>query len=437
MKFNKELLDPYIGYYKNSLVLQRFARVFSLDVLVKASNMLLLPVYLKLMTVDEVGLFTYILSIVGLFSIVLNFGLYLSQTKLYHDYDAEERKSLVFTIAVMLLVFLTATVVPIYIFRIDEYLVPIIFSHPINYASYRDGLFVAIIITILSFMLYNFLMTSENIKKFQTYNFVKLLLVNSIVIYLLYAPHQDGVMVRLNYSYSIEFFIFLAFSWLYIKNMKPKFNWLYAKRALIIGVPAMFSALVGVVYNFSDRFILEKYGNMTDMAIYSIGVQYATILMVIFASFQNVLLPIFFKEKDVDKNFKKTKKIIVKMVVIFAGISLGLFIAFKAVLIFNIIPHKYEPILYILPVLLATQITQAVIQLLSNYIVYFEIVYVGTVFSIFLSMLNIGLNLYFIPMFNIMGAAVSSLIVALISVALYYYFVKNKCKPAAAHAAKD
>jgi O-antigen/teichoic acid export membrane protein len=407
--------------------LQRFARVFSLDVLVKASNMLLLPVYLKLMTVDEVGLFTYILSIIGLFSIILNFGLYLSQTKLYHDYGPEEKKSLVFTIFVMLLVFLAVTIVPIYIFRLDEYLVPLIFAHKVNYAGYRDGLFTAILITILSFMLYNFLMTSENVRKFQFYNFVKLFLVNSVVIYLLYMPHQDGVMIRLNYSYSLELFIFLGFSWFYIKNMKPRFNFHYAKKALKIGIPAMFSALVGVVYNFSDRFILEKYGAMTDMAVYNIGVQYATILMVIFASFQTVFLPFFFKEKDAAKNFDKTKKIIRKMLLIFAGISVLMFIAFKVVLIMNIIPAKYEPILIILPVLLATQTVQAVIQLLSNYVVYFEIVYIGTIFSIFLSLINIALNLYFIPRFNIMGAAVSSLIVAVISVMLYYYYIKNKC----------
>ena len=430
MKFNKELLAPFIGYYKNSLVLQRFARVFSLDVLVKASNMLLLPVYLKLMTVDEVGLFTYILSLIGLFSTILNFGLYLSQTKLYHDFQGEEKKSLVFTIFVMLLVFLTITIVPIYLFRLDELLVPIIFSHPINYSSYRNGLFVAVLITILSFMLYNFLMTSENVRKFQFYNFVKLFLVNSVVIYLLYSAHTDGVMIRLNYSYSLELFIFAGFSWFYIKNMKPKFNWYYAKKALIIGVPAMFSSLVGVVYNFSDRFILEKFGNLQNLAVYNIGVQYATILMIIFASFQTVFLPFFFKEKDVAKNFSKTKNIIVRMVLIFAGISILLFAAFKAVLVLNIIPQKYEMILYILPVLLATQTAQAVIQLLSNYIIYFEIVYIGTIFSIILSVVNIGLNLVFIPHFNIMGAAVSSLIVSVLSIMLYYNFIKRKCKKA-------
>lgn len=428
MKLVKEYLAPFIEYYKKNVVLQRFAKVFSLDVLVKASNMLLLPVYLKLMAVDDVGLFTYILSIIGLFSIILNFGLYISQTKLYHDYNEEEKKSLVFTIMVMLLSFLTITITPIYIFRLDEYLVPIIFSHPINYASYRNGIFIAIIITILSFMLYNFFMTSENIKKFQIYNFVKLFLVNSVVIYLLITSKQDSVMIRLNYSYAIEFFIFLAFSWFYIKSMKPKFNLTYAKKALIIGTPAMLSSLVGVVYNFSDRFILEKYGNLSDLAVYNIGVQYATILMVIFASFQTVFLPFFFKEKDVAKNFSKTKNIIIRMVIIFLGISVLLFIAFKILLVWHIIPLKYAPIIIILPILLLTQITQAVIQLLSNYVVYFEIVYIGTVFSIFLSLLNIGLNLFFIPRYNIMGAALSSLLVALVSTMLYYFFIKNKCK---------
>jgi Membrane protein involved in the export of O-antigen and teichoic acid len=428
MNFIKAVINRYIGYYNNSIVLQRFAKVFSLDVLVRASNMLLLPVYLKLMTVDEVGLFNYLLSIIGIFSIILNFGLYLSQTKLYHDYNEEEKKSLVFTVVVMLLAFLSITIIPIYIFRLDEYVIPIIFSHPINYSSYRNGLFIAIVVTILSFMLYNFLMTSEKVRKFQWYNFVKLFLVNSVVIYLLYTKKGDGVMTRLNYSYTIELFIFACFSYLYIKNMKPKFNFKYAKKALVIGTPTMLSALVGVVYNFSDKFILEKYGNMADLGIYSIGVQYATILMVIFTSFQTVFLPLFFKEKDVAKNFNKTKIIISKMVIIFTAISVGLFFAFKVLLFLSIIPIKYQPILAILPILLITQITQAVIQLLSNYIVYFEIVYVGTVFSIFLSILNIGLNLMFIPKLNIMGAAISSLLVAVISVMLYYYFIKNKCR---------
>jgi len=277
-------------------------------------------------------------------------------------------------------------------------------------------------------MLYNFLMTSENIRKFQYYNLVKLVLVNSVVIYMMWKLKKDTVMIRLNYSYIIEFFIFAGFSYLYFKNMKPRFNFAYAKKALIIGVPAMFSSLVGVVYNFNDKMILEKYGSFSDLAIYNTGVTYATIIMIIFSSFQNVFLPLFFKEKDVAKNFNKTKKIISKMVMIFICIGIALFVALQIVFMLGIIKAQYRPVMYILPFLLLTQIAQAALQLLSNYIIYFEVVYIGTLFSIVFSGLSILLNLYFIPRFNMAGAAYSSLIISLISFVVYYYFVKYKCK---------
>src|ERR1035437_9804744 len=96
----------YNKYYKNSILLKRFANVFSLDILVRASNLFLLPVYLKLMTQEEYGLFGYILALIGVFSKILNFGLYLAQVKLFHDYAGEERRSMIFSINVLLVSFL-------------------------------------------------------------------------------------------------------------------------------------------------------------------------------------------------------------------------------------------------------------------------------------------------------------------------------------------
>jgi len=427
MNFIKEIVDRYKGYYYSSVVLQRFAKVLSLDVLVRASNLFLLPVYLKLMTQEEFGLFGYFLSIISVFSTILNFGLYLAQAKLYHDYNAEEKKSFVFTINVMLIAFLSITVLPIYLLRLDYSIIPVIFSHPVKYELYRDGMFLAIVVTVLSFMLYNFLMTSENIRKFQVFNFIKLVTVNSVIIYLLSTSKSDSVMIRLKYSYIIELFIFVGFSSLYIKHMKPNFNFAYAKKALVIGIPAMASAMISVIYTLNDRVILEKYGNFADLGIYNFGVTYAAILMVIFSSFQSVYLPRFFQEKDVKKNFHKTKKIISKMGLILAAIGVVLFIILEIVFTLGIINIKYQPVMYILPVLLVVQIAQASQQLLSNYVIYFEMVYIGTLFSIGSSILNIGLNLIFIPKLNFIGAAFSSLIISLISLIFYYYFVRYKC----------
>lgn len=433
MSFLKDKINYfYRKYYKDSLLLKRFARVFTLDVLVRASNLILLPVYLKLMTQDEFGLYGYLLSIISIFALILNFGLYLAQIKLYHDYPDDKRRSLIFTINITLIVFLLIVLLPIYIFNFDREIISLLFLHPINYESYRSVLFLAILVSVYVFMLQNFFITSENIKKYQLYNLFKLVFVNSIVIYLLAAKDADSVMIRLKYGYLIELVILLSFSFFYIRQMKAEFNFDFVPKALRIGLPAMLSALLGMIYNFSDKFILEKYGNFSDLAIYNLGFTIAGIIMIMFSSFQTVFLPFFFKEKDIEKIFNKTKAIVLRMMIIFLVISVFLIVVTKAALYFNIIESKYNAVLLIMPILLLTQIFQAAVHLFSNYIVYFEVVYVGTIAVFFLSILNISLNLILIPRYNICGAAFSALIITFCSLVFYYNYTKRKCRAQAA-----
>jgi O-antigen/teichoic acid export membrane protein len=277
-------------------------------------------------------------------------------------------------------------------------------------------------------MLQNFFVTSENIKKYQLYNLFKLVFVNSIVIYLLTAKDADSVMIRLKYGYMIEMFILLSFSLFYIRQMKASFNFDFVTKALRIGLPAMLSALLGMIYNFSDKFILEKYGNFSDLAIYNLGFTISGILMVIFASFQTVFLPFFFKEKNIEKNFNKTKAIVSRMTVVFLILSLLLVFVTKTALYFGIFDAKYNAVIIILPILLLTQILQAAIQMFTNYIVYFEVVYIGTIAVFFLSILNISLNIILIPRYNIYGAALSGLLIAFLSLIFYYNYTKRKCQ---------
>ena len=422
----------YNRYYKDSVLLKRFARIFSLDILVRGSSFILLPIYLKLMSQDEFGLYGYLFSIIGIFSLVLNFGFYLSQSKLYHDYKGEERKSLLFSINVMLIIFLIIIIVPIYAFHLDKYIIAVLFSHPINYEGYRPLLFLAIFVSVYVFMVQNFFMTSENIKKYQFYNLMRLIVINGIVIYALSAKNTDSVMVRLKFGYFSEFVILLVFSWFYFKEMNTRFEMKYARKALKIGFPAMLTSLLGMIYSFSDRFILEKYGSFADLALYNLGVTVAGIIMMIFSSFQTVYLPVFFKEKDIAVSLQKTKNIAIRMVAIFIAIGIVIMFAFKGALMFNIIQPKYAVVIFILPILILTQTFQAITHLFSNYIAYFEIVYVGTLVVFFLSILNVSLNLIFIPRFNIYGASFSAFIINVSSAIFYYYFIKRKCTAAIA-----
>src|ERR1700743_1164094 len=95
--------DPWWKRLKEDGPQRRLLTVLSLDIFVKASAVVLLPVYLRLMTQDEYGLFNYILSIIYAVAMLLNLGLYITRSKLYHDYPApHERERLIASIHILL-----------------------------------------------------------------------------------------------------------------------------------------------------------------------------------------------------------------------------------------------------------------------------------------------------------------------------------------------
>ncbi|MFA4922900.1 MAG: oligosaccharide flippase family protein, partial [Ignavibacteriaceae bacterium] len=361
-----------IEKYKNNILVKNYAKVFSVDILVKLSNFILLPVYLKLMTQDAYGLYTYLIAIISVFSLVMNFGLYVAQSKLYQDFqDEEERGSLLYTINVMLLSFLSVCLIVTFFSGLDYHLVAILFKNKIDYGSYRNSIFLAIAVSVYSFMLFNYFLTSQSIKHVQLYNLLRLIFVNGIVIALLYFYKADSVMVRLKFTYLLELSFLFVFGPLYIKAMRRKFNKELAKKSLTLAMPVMLSAVLGLVLNFSDKFFLEKYGSFKDLAVYNLGFALAGIIPMMFMTFQNIWLPHFFKEKNLQINKEKTFGVIIKIAVFFFLLAIMIILTFKFLLVFQIIDMKYGKVLYLLPILLLTQIFSAITPLYSNYIVFF------------------------------------------------------------------
>ena len=118
---------------------------------------------------------------------------------------------------------------------------------------------------------------------------------------------------------------------------------------------------------------------MSILAVYTIGATIAAICGLIIQSFQNIWLPIFFKEKDVVVNFRKTKKMTLLIITLFSIISIVLIAGTKLALIFNIIPKNYNNVLPILPFLFLSQIIVSVNAIFGNYFSYFGKVHLGAV----------------------------------------------------------
>jgi len=90
----EKLFPDYKKTIQTNVILKRFFGLFSIDILTKASGFILLPIYLKLMTQEQFGMFGYVLSLISNIAMVLNLGLYVAQSKLFHDYQERKKNNL-------------------------------------------------------------------------------------------------------------------------------------------------------------------------------------------------------------------------------------------------------------------------------------------------------------------------------------------------------
>lgn len=424
------ILKTRIAKYNENILVKRLLTVLGIDILVKVSGILLLPIYLLLMTQEEYGLYGYLLSIIMTFSIVLNFGLYIPLTKFYHEFsNSKDKGKLLFTIALSLCSLLTIFLLPIYLFKLDYVVVKILFKNAINYNNYRIPVLMAVIATVFNFMLSNFFFASEKISQIKKYNIWRIAAINIIAIISLYFfTNSDSVQIRLGVTYLVEFILFCFFSYSYIKEVIPVFNRSIVPASIKMAFPIMLSAVFGIIINFSDKFFLEKYGSFTDLSYYYLAITCASVIPMIFSSFQNAWLPLFLKEKDLKTNIIKTNRFFFRLLLVFLGLSVCIFIFMKIIIATGIISAKYEETLYVLPIILISQIIASLVPLYSNYVIYFKRTDIASLAGFILCIVSLGLSLFLIPRYKVYGAAFVSLIINIIYLTFYYFIIKALAK---------
>jgi O-antigen/teichoic acid export membrane protein len=274
-------------------------------------------------------------------------------------------------------------------------------------------------------MLTNFLYTSEKIKNLKQYNFLRVVCINiSAIVSLYILKNHDKVRVRLETTYLVEGLLFLVFVYVFIREVRARFSRKIALAGLKLALPVMLSAVFGIVINFSDKFFLEKYGSFKEMSYYYLAVSCAGVIPLIFNSFQNAWLPLFLKEKDLKKNVAKTNKLIIRIFAIFAILSCSIQFFVWLVISLGIIQSKYHEALYILPLLLTSQILAALTPLYTNYLVYFEKTHIVSITGFIICCVSLGLSMLIIPRWGVYGAGVVSIASNACYLIIYYFIIK-------------
>lgn len=391
-----------------------FIKILSVDSFVKVSGIVLLPIYLKLMSQEEFGLYGYLIAMVVYLGSFLNGGLYLIQSKMYFEYAGAERAKLISTLNILLFLLLILCGAILVIFDFDNSLFLLLFNHPFDYRLFRIPLLTGILSTAFSLMVTHYLLASRAINSLQVFNIARTVLIHtSALSFLYFLPNVEGSFIRVSASYYTELFILICFVALSYKSFTIQFSFAIAKRAITYAVPITVYVFFSLIIFISDRYFIEQLCSRKDLAIYNLALVLAGVIPFISNSAHSIWLPELLQETDSRRLAKKARAMALKLFIGFSIVSVLIIATVKCLLAVSIIEDKYEQVIPILPFILLGSMLLSIFQLTFNYMLSISKIWILVCISICVCLLAIWIPRVLVANWGVNGAGASMVILNL------------------------
>lgn len=380
------------------------------EVVLKGLNILAIPLITYLLSVNEYAKYSLYLSYLNIFQILLSLNFNSSIVRVYAESrininDYISSNYFIIFLFQLLLLFLLIINIDV-IIRITKF-------------SYSE--LILIYISSVIFFIYNTILNIYQAKE-DSKNFVKVNLFRNISILLvslfLFIILVDNKYVGKIYS---DIIIGLIIIILFIANKKinmSKLNFKYIQYFFTFSIPLIPHALSGIVLSQADRIIISTILTEYETGLYSFGYNIGMILNIfivaIMRSYGPKGLKILYRKRESDlinlvKKYFGFILIIALNITFFAPIAIKLFIK-----------KEYYDSIDIIPIVVTSYIF---VFIYSTYVLYSfheKKTFIISILTIIAAILNIVLNILFIPKYGYKIAAVTTLFCYFILMVLHY-----------------
>lgn len=372
----------------------------------------LLPFYSRALTPADYGILSSMATFAMLFSAFIDIGLD-SATSYYYltGKDEKEKGKILFTLLVLrLLTFIPAIILSFF----SNHISIILFGSD----SYTWIVFISCITIPFSFLLNEQTYVYRYLRKPLEYNYITIIqsimsigLGISLVVLLKYGVIGAQLSSLISTAFILPFTFFLFTR----KQYVFEFSFLWAKKLIKFGYPLIGAALATWVFQSSDRFFLLHYSNLTEIGWYSIGQTFSQPLLLLNTavkmSFGVLFLKTYNEDTSEDKTNSKEMAISSFNLYLVAGISIALALSIFSIDLVKIITTKdYLKGALAIPFLSFSLICSQAYQTMGVGITLAKKTYYYTWITIATAILNIILNILFIPSMGFVGAALATLI---------------------------
>lgn len=298
------------------------------SVISKIAAVLLMPVYTSILSREEYGAMAMLVSIKGIIDIVSNLNIHSGIARDYYEKNVD-RKVLVSTGFWSILV-LSVSIMTIMILTRNFWKETVLGLH--GYAAS----FILLLMTIPTGSLVSYFSILTRFKKkpvlFSTGMIISLIIQLSIAIYTIVVL-RIGITGFFIATLVADIFSIIYFSALNKEYISFSFNIAYLKRALIFSVPLLPAILAGWVDTSLGQIIVGKYGSLTDLGVYSVALQLASVFTLISTALNNVWSPFLYENYAKEGFQKEVERLFLAFIFILSTVSCGVSLLSKEIIL--------------------------------------------------------------------------------------------------------
>ena len=265
-------------------------------------------------------------------------------------------------------------------------------------------------------------------------NFISEVLVRVVILCLLFAVHWDWIskdqfIYGLFFAYLLQLIAMKIFA-MYVRMPKLSFKVPHnIKEIVFYSSFIILSGSVAVLLMDFDKVMIPAYENISSNALYSVAIFIATVIAVPSRAMLQIIYPITAKLMSQNKLKELNvlyKKSAITLQVIGGLVMLGIFLNIK--MLYQLIPGEYSGGILVVFLIGLSKFYDVILG--NNNAIILNTKYYKWVlsFGLLLVFMMVGLNMIFIPLYGIDGAALATLISVFIYNTIKLVFVVKKMK---------
>ena len=395
-------------------MLKKIGLITITNIIIAAVGYLLLPIYLRLMTQEEFGEFSFIISVMSSFSLILSLSLYVPFIRNYCADETDDlmRSNLVSTVFNSLFIWLI--IIDLFLLLAKPLIIDIYIGF-FNISNFANEKYYLVLLSLntggILLYCYSLLMAKKNTRAIITFTLSRFIFVSASSLIFIYFNFlgQESVINRLFGVFIAELLVTLAYLFIYvIPNISLRINLLLLKDQFKIALPLIPSGLIGLITVAFDRGLITEHHGLKELANYNLAMMALVPMHMVMTATQVAWAPHLFSLKDPKSAMRqtiKTMKIAFLLMIISAPLlSLAIYLA----LIYNFIGAEYSVVPKIIIYASIGVIALVLLQLNNNMFVYLKKTKYQFGIGLIILIINLSVNILLIPNYSFYGATVAA-----------------------------